>query len=335
MKKIRRHLKHSFLPHKGNDHKPHLSRGIGVFFVLVISVGFFGFSYLQVQYLNSNEGFLGAVLPAVLVDLVNEDREKAGSEPLQVNQVLQQAAQMKADHMAENGYFAHVSPDGTTPWYWIEEAGYEFVTAGENLAVHFTDSREVEQAWMDSPTHRANIINHSFSEIGIAVARGSYDGYETTFVVQMFGKPASESTAFTEDTRENTQVVEVGSASEPTQETFASIERSPVAVAGAVADDTHMGSEDDIVSQVPRIQESMRYANFWEHLVSEPLFILQAVYFALALLLLITIILMIASEARHKHPRHVVYLVFSLLVIFTLFYAFKPFMFPETLVAYF
>lgn len=343
MKKMRRyikHLKHSILPHKGNDHKPHLSKGIGLLFVVVVSVGFLGFSYLQVQYLNDNESFLGAVLPSVLVDLVNGDRAEFGTGPLRQNPVLQQAAQMKADHMAEKGYFSHVSPDGTTPWYWIEEAGYEFVTAGENLAVHFNDSREVEQAWMNSPTHRANILNHSFSEIGIATARGTYDGYETTFVVQMFGKPASESAAFTQDvfipTEEAAFVPNAETESiEPIQESFASIDLSPEEVAGAVETvDASIVEQDEVVAQVPRLQETPQYATFWEQLVTQPFFMLQAVYFALALLLLLTITLMIVSEARHKHPRHVAYLAFSLLVVFALFYAFKPLIFPETIVAF-
>jgi hypothetical protein len=92
--------------------------------------------------------------------------------------------------MAKNSYFSHDSPTGVTPWHWFKEAGYPFVHAGENLAVYFTDSGEVVNAWMNSPTHRANIVGSQYREIGVGTARGTYDGFETVFVVQMFGTQA-------------------------------------------------------------------------------------------------------------------------------------------------
>jgi hypothetical protein len=93
--------------------------------------------------------------------------------------------------MAARQYFAHYSPDGTSPWYWFDEVGYVYAHAGENLAVHFSDSGEMVEAWMKSPTHRANIINQQYTEIGIGTARGRYEGFDTVFVVQLFGTPAA------------------------------------------------------------------------------------------------------------------------------------------------
>ena len=61
---------------------------------------------------------------------------------------------MKAQDMATLGYFAHVSPDGKTPWYWIEKVGYDYQYAGENLAINFSDSKDVTNAWMASPLHK-------------------------------------------------------------------------------------------------------------------------------------------------------------------------------------
>jgi hypothetical protein len=84
-----------------------------------------------------------------------------------------------------------IVPDGVSPWHWFSEAGYTFAHAGENLAVHFTDSREVVEAWMKSPTHRANIVNGNYQEIGVGTARGRFEGYDTVFVVQLFGTPAA------------------------------------------------------------------------------------------------------------------------------------------------
>ncbi|MEX0934961.1 MAG: CAP domain-containing protein [Candidatus Paceibacterota bacterium] len=339
MKKLRHILKDFFFSCEENDHKPLIARTVGVFFIAVVSLGFLGFSYLQVQFLNENETFLSAVLPSVLVDLANADREKLGTKPLKKNSLLQNAAQMKADHMAEHGYFAHVSPNGTTPWYWIEEAGYGFITAGENLAVHFTDSSNVERAWMNSPTHRANILNHNFREVGIATARGEYQGHETTFVVQMFGTPINDTPVIAQESGETPESVEVvpedpAPSPEPIEESFATIERTSEEVAGAVGvSNIESQDSDSAAAQVAQLEDVPEYSTFWERFISHPLLILQALYFALALLLLVSLISMIVSEARHKHPRHVVYLLFSLILILLIFSAFKPIIFPETLVA--
>ncbi|MEK7641577.1 MAG: CAP domain-containing protein [Patescibacteria group bacterium] len=142
-----------------------------------------------------------AVISSTLVDLVNIDRQAASVTQLRVSPILQKAAQAKADDMASRGYFAHNSPDGITPWHWLALAGYDYAYAGENLAVDFFDSAEVEKAWMNSPLHRANITSETFTEIGIATATGIYNGHETTFVVQMFGRPLGNSEALlsTED----------------------------------------------------------------------------------------------------------------------------------------
>ncbi len=136
-----------------------------------------------------------AVISSSLVELVNFDRTSASVGRLKVNPLLEQAAQAKANDMATKGYFAHNSPDGTTPWHWFAQVGYDYVYAGENLAIDFFESADVEKAWMNSPLHRANIINADFTEIGIATAKGIYNGHETTFVVQMFGKPLGGITA--------------------------------------------------------------------------------------------------------------------------------------------
>ena len=132
---------------------------------------------------------ISAIYASVLVNLVNRDRTALKIAELKINPVLQLAAQLKADDMATKGYFAHNSPDGKTPWYWFESAGYKYTVAGENLAVNFADSEQVHTAWMNSTGHRANLINSRFTEIGIATSTGSYKGRQAVFVVQMFGKP--------------------------------------------------------------------------------------------------------------------------------------------------
>jgi len=114
----------------------------------------------------------------------------ANVSELKVSPILEKAAQMKADDMASKSYFAHNTPDGKTPWYWLEQAGYRYIYAGENLAVNFENSEDVETAWMNSPGHFLNIMNPKYTEIGIATSTGIYKGREAVFVVQMFGKPS-------------------------------------------------------------------------------------------------------------------------------------------------
>lgn len=134
---------------------------------------------------------LAEVLPSALVYLTNQERQDESLSQLTENTILIKAAQSKADDMAAKGYFAHVSPDGKTPWFWLEQAGYPYVKAGENLAVNFVDSEDVVDAWIKSPTHKANIMNGKYEEIGIATAEGEYKGKKAIFVVQFFGTQRS------------------------------------------------------------------------------------------------------------------------------------------------
>jgi len=156
----------------------------------------------------SFDDLLASIVPEELVELTNVRRDRKEAGELRVSSLLEEAAQKKADDMAEKGYFAHHSPEGHTPWHWFEKVGYDYRYAGENLAVNFTEAREVDRAWMESPTHRANIINERFEEIGIATAKGEYKGREATFVVQLFGKRSSEYALLEEEEGETTTLRE-------------------------------------------------------------------------------------------------------------------------------
>lgn len=126
-----------------------------------------------------------------LVILTNNARLKEGKLPLEWNSKLHEAAYSKASHMLEVGYFDHISPDGTTPWSFIKDSGYFYSTAGENLAMDFNVSAHAVDAWMQSPTHRANILDNDFTELGLAIREGVLNGEKTTIIVQMFGTPSS------------------------------------------------------------------------------------------------------------------------------------------------
>lgn len=178
------------VPHEGNDYRPHLLQRGAMIMMLVLILLSFLIANFQALLWQSSDWLVGAVLPAVVVDLTNAKRADLALPTLTRNPVLDAAATLKAQDMAKNSYFSHDSPTGVTPWHWFNEAGYPFVHAGENLAVYFTDSGEVVNAWMNSPTHRANIVGSQYREIGVGTARGTYDGFETVFVVQMFGTQA-------------------------------------------------------------------------------------------------------------------------------------------------
>jgi uncharacterized protein YkwD len=150
----------------------------------------FALTNLQAVLWQASNTLVSAVLPSVVVDLTNDERDDVAAPPLRRNPTLDAAAELKAEHMADNGYFAHFAPDGTSPWHWFDEVGYVYAHAGENLAIHFTDSTQVVEAWMDSPLHRANIVDSKYTEIGVGTARGRFNGHRTVFVVQLFGTPA-------------------------------------------------------------------------------------------------------------------------------------------------
>ncbi len=132
-----------------------------------------------------------AILVGMLGDLTNSERTANNIASLKLNPILSEAAQLKADDMVKNGYFAHTSPTGVTPWHWLDIVGYKYNYAGENLAVNFTETADVTAAWMKSPTHRANIVKSAYTEMGSAIATGTYKGRESVFVVQVYGNPVA------------------------------------------------------------------------------------------------------------------------------------------------
>jgi uncharacterized protein YkwD len=122
-----------------------------------------------------------------IVKLVNEARLEQGLKALRVNEKLMAVAQAKANDMAEQHYFAHTSPKGIDPWYWFGKIDYDYKYAGENLAINFTTAEAQQAAWMKSPTHKKNILNVNYQEIGVAVVAGEVNGKLGIIAVQEFG----------------------------------------------------------------------------------------------------------------------------------------------------
>jgi uncharacterized protein YkwD len=127
-----------------------------------------------------------------IIDATNEQRIKAGLPPLTTNDKLEQSAQLKVEDMIKNQYFEHTSPSGKTVADLGNEVGYNFIIMGENLALgDFTDANDLLSAWMNSPEHRANILNTSYEDMGAYAAQGMYQGHLVWFAVQHFGTQRS------------------------------------------------------------------------------------------------------------------------------------------------
>lgn len=140
-----------------------------------------------------------------IINLTNQKRTQNGFGALVSNPILARAAGAKAQDMFANNYWAHNSPSGKTPWSFITAAGYRYVFAGENLARDFSDAGAVVDAWMASPSHRSNLLDKNFKEIGVAAANGRLGGREGTLVVQMFGtrvSPVAGESTKTEEIKE-------------------------------------------------------------------------------------------------------------------------------------
>lgn len=183
-------IKKYLIPHKSNNHTPHLLRNKGTRNILVAIIFLEIFSFIIPTLLNINMlGGLASVLPSVLNDLTNIERKSQNLPELKTSSLLNHAAQMKAEDMASKGYFAHTSPDGKKPWYWLKLAGYKYEYAGENLAVNFTDSKDITNAWLKSPSHKANIVKINYTEIGTGIATGTYKGQQAIFVAQVYANP--------------------------------------------------------------------------------------------------------------------------------------------------
>jgi len=196
MNRIKQAFKKYFIPHEGNDHKPHILRPRTVAFVFIVAIVAESAFLIGTKYVLPQSKLFGIVEVNALVDGTNQNRVTNGLPDLQMNSLLQVAAQDKVNDMVAKGYFAHTSPQGIAPWYWFQQAGYNYLYAGENLAMNFTDSADVTTAWMNSPEHRANILSTEFTQVGIATAQGTYDGKPVIYVAEEFGTPAPAPLAF-------------------------------------------------------------------------------------------------------------------------------------------
>lgn len=338
-------LKHIFIPHDENDYKPHFFRELSVSIIMFVSVFLLGSSAGSSFFIHKT--VLGAEIAAsVLIDLTNESRLAYNQIPLVRSSKLDEAASLKGEDMASKEYFSHNSPEGVTPWYWFNRVGYKFLYAGENLAINFTDSKDLEEAWLNSPTHRANIMNVDFREIGMATIKGTYKNYPTIYVVQMFGTPAygktiediATSTSITDKSNEErTASITTTTSSTSTQKTLAgdvkgeSIKTTTKATSTIVSATSSplqniIATQDIAVvknTSVATIPANIKlprteYSTWYQRLVFKGSYYVENFYKILLLVIAFALVTMIMIEVRKQHYIHILYGV-SLLILLTIF----------------
>lgn len=191
-KKIISKLRLVFIPCEKNKFRPQFLESkfllcyiLVLFFLKMLTIPF-------LFYFRENALFAD-VSKSILIELTNKNRQAEGIQPLKENQKLNEMAYFKAKDMIEKGYFSHYSPTGVSPWHWFKKGNYNYQFAGENLAIGFLDSEELFQGWMNSLSHKKNILNPNYQEIGIAIVRGNFQGADTTLVVQFLGSPQKKS----------------------------------------------------------------------------------------------------------------------------------------------
>ena len=188
---------HLLIPRESNNHRAkilHHSSLLVIILLLIITN--IGFSFTRSNY-PEVLGITNNISVDDLVQRTNQKRVEQGLVALSFNEALADAARRKAQHMLDNNYWAHNAPDGTTPWVFFKNAGYNYFFAGENLARGFSNTDDVMNAWMASPGHRENILSPNYKEVGFAVLTGNLTGEETVLVVEMFGSSNSSVTQAT------------------------------------------------------------------------------------------------------------------------------------------
>jgi hypothetical protein len=182
-------LVHFIYPKASNNHKAKLLHSSSIFvlacFLILYQIVLQTFPLSRIKIL----GYAASIPTTEVIRLTNAKRLEAGVGSLNYNSLLSEAARLKGQDMLAKGYWAHVAPDGTEPWYFFTKTGYKYKYAGENLARDFSNPTDAVNAWMASPSHRENLLSDKYKDIGIAVVEGSLSGVDTTIIVQLFGTP--------------------------------------------------------------------------------------------------------------------------------------------------
>lgn len=178
-----------FIPHQDNNYHPHIlhtkraifysavflaTKVLMVAFVILLPMEVFGLPDILAEEQRQ------------IIALTNQVRAAHQHLSLAVSSKLDLSAQYKSDDMASKEYFAHTY-DNKSVADWLSKAGYNYETAGENLAVGYATADEVVAAWVNSPAHYANLVDSDFKDVGVGLTSGVYEGQPTVFIAQHFG----------------------------------------------------------------------------------------------------------------------------------------------------
>ncbi len=192
MKFIHR-IAHVVFPRESNNHKAKILHNSSLTLITFAFILYQLIISFVPRFAPNILGFAANISPDEVVRLTNEKRSQAGLPALTLNMTLSQAAQAKGADMLNKGYWSHVAPDGTQPWSFFTNFGYKYRYAGENLARDFSSPSAAVEAWMNSASHRENLLSSKYKEIGIGVIEGNLAGVDTTIIVQFFGTKYADS----------------------------------------------------------------------------------------------------------------------------------------------
>lgn len=244
------------MPHPKNGHRAHLvkipSLAVYLILLIVVQAGLITAAQIRPDIL----GIKSTVTSQQIIELTNQERAKVGAPAVSDNPLLTTAAIAKAKDMISQNYWSHTAPDGRQPWDFIVTEGYKYLFAGENLARNFTDSDSVVKAWIASPSHKANLLDSHYREIGVAVVEGFYGGGDSVLVVQMFGTRPSQIASLPQTT-----------AATPTPTTIPTVTSAQEIIGGPQPAIAHLPKEVELepaitiprpqIASAPTLQETL------------------------------------------------------------------------------
>lgn len=153
-----------------------------ILFIFAIAVIGFNFTF-SIDKIDASIENEDSITIENLLKLHNDERESKGLKPLRLNDKLSLSAQNKVKSMLGVNCWSHYCPEGKSPWNYFEESGYEYQIAGENLAEGFYDINEMMRAWLNSDSHKDNILKSQFEDVGFGIVSGDFQGKNNNIIV--------------------------------------------------------------------------------------------------------------------------------------------------------
>ncbi|MFA5358485.1 MAG: CAP domain-containing protein [Patescibacteria group bacterium] len=334
-------FKKHFIPHQDNGYLPQAlsTRHLRFYAIALIFIKVFLTVLLFVVY--PSYLVFSAKITDGIIELANQARTEMGISGLTINSLLTEAAQEKANDMITKGYFSHTAPNGDKPWVWLDDVGYAYYAAGENLAMDFSSAESVHRAFMNSPSHRKNIINPRYEEIGVGIAYGKIDGKDTAVLVQYFGSTHKQIVASVPKDIQQKAVAYENAAMSQGQEVGLEVAdkqdifvkewaNNPYAIQDSEIQMPNGGKVlQEIESNAPvvvAVPETSRARD----LVNNIIFFVDKFFYAFLAFLIVALTLKIFIQIRVQHPHIIGYTATLILLVFVL--ATSKFHFVEKIV---